>query len=138
MKITIQNLFVVLISLMIILSGCSERSPEHKQKEAKNGATDEYKIIFQLSGDDFASLDEIRVINRIGAKVESQGIGEVVRTGSGMGNMTIVFKLHKEKSLGSIKDIVHEVYPKAAYRIEPEIDEPLENSGESRLRRGSP
>ncbi|MEJ2688991.1 MAG: hypothetical protein P8130_03395 [Deltaproteobacteria bacterium] len=128
-KIRIQHLFVFIISLLIILAGCSERSPEHKDKEVKYGATDKYKIIFYLSGDDFASVDEMKVLNRIRAKVESRDIGEVISSGSGMGNMTMVFKLHKDKSLEDLKDIVLEVYPKAAYRIEPEIEPPVNSKG---------
>lgn len=116
-----QGLFVFFISCLIILAGCSERSPKQKQKEAKGSATNIYQIFFYLSGDDFASLDEMEILNRVKRLVVSRGIGEVMNTGSGMGYMTFAFRLQKDGSLDSVRDIVHEVYPRAGYRIEPMI-----------------
>ena len=87
-----------------------------------------------MPGDDFASLQQIDIINKIKLEVTDQGIGEISYTGSGMGNMTIVFKLNKDNALDSVKNIIHEVYPEARYRIEPEISNHLrsDHRGNSR------
>jgi hypothetical protein len=78
-----------------------------------------HKITFSLSGDDFASQQDLATINNIRVQLENKGIAKVLSTGSGMGYMTIIFRLDKDNSLDSIKNIVKEVYPEAAYRIEP-------------------
>ena len=111
--------FVFAVFFTIILFGCSGNASKEEHKEVKSASESAYKIIFSLGGDDFASQQDFATINKIKARVAARGIADVLSTGSGMGYITMVFKLHKENPLDSIKDIVREVYPEAAYRIEP-------------------
>jgi len=115
----VHYLFIFFVLLAIALFGCSERDSKEEHKEVKPALERAYKITFSLSGDDFASRQDLATISSIKVQLVDKRIAEVLSTGSGMGYMTIIFRLNRDNSLNSIKNVVQEVYPEAAYRIEP-------------------
>ena len=126
-QLKLQKKSAFFLLCIFVLISCSENGSEHKNTEPKYGPENIYKITIPIGGDDFASSEEMETINRIAFQITDQKIGAIISTGSGMGRMTIIFKLNKGKSLESVKNIVHEVYPKAGYRIEPEVSFPVEH-----------
>jgi len=113
-----RNLFAFFVLAAVILASCSDRASKEEPLGVRPASDKSYEVTFSFPGDDFASRQDIRIIDRIKMQITKEGIGQVLRTGSGMGYMSMVFKPKDENSLDSLKKIVQELYPEARYRIE--------------------
>jgi len=110
--------FVFLVLAVMMLLACSDRASKEKPEGETPASAKAYEIVFSFPGDDFASRHDILTIDWIKTQITKEGIGEVLRIGSGMGYMSMVFKPKDGSSLDSLKKIVLELYPEARYRIE--------------------
>jgi len=103
---------------------CSENDGKRQPAATPGFEADHYRIEFSLPGDDFASIPELENIGRIKERIIRQAAGEVISTGSGMGTITILLKVHNRESLKVIDAIIRQEYPSARYFIVPGRKDP--------------
>jgi len=99
---------------------CSGNDGKRKPGSTPGIQADQYRIEFSLPGDDFASIPELENISRIKERIIGQAAGQVISTGSGMGTITILLKVHNQESLQIIDAIIRQEYPNANYFIVPD------------------
>jgi hypothetical protein len=115
-----DNKFDLLIFFTVFLFcivSCRQSAFEEKSNAGKAFVKGNYKIIFSLPGDDFASAADLEQLQTIKEIIVKQGVGKPVSTGSGMGNMVLVVNVNREETLRAIKGIIHDNYPSAKYKI---------------------
>lgn len=111
-----MNRFLCCLAVLSCLS-CSGNDGERYPAATSGFLAGRYRIEFSLPGDDFASIRELENINRIEERIARQAAGEIIYTGSGMGTITILLKVHDRESLKIINAIIREEYPNAEYFI---------------------
>ena len=114
------ELFIFCTVFLFFMVSCRQSGIEEKSTEETAFIKGNYRIILSLPGDDFASpadLDQLYTLKEI---IIKQGVGKPVSTGSGMGNMVLVVNVNSEERLNTIKDIIHDNFPSAKYKIVPE------------------
>ena len=57
-------------------------------------------------------------LEELKAAILTNGIGEIVSSGYGMGNMEVVVALNNDKSIEDVRRLVGQVYPDGKYRIQ--------------------
>lgn len=98
---------------------CTDQGPQNmtpKEDAFKPG--DQVHIVFPLPGDDFATMDDLAVLNQIKARIVDKKLGDVVSTGAGIGKMEIVLKVGSENFLVPMQKIISEVAPESSFSIE--------------------
>jgi hypothetical protein len=118
-----DNKFELLIFFTVFLFcivSCRQSAFEEKSNVEKAFVKGNYRIIFSLPGDDFASVADLEQLQTLKEIIVKQGVGKPVSTGSGMGNMVLVVNVNREETLSTIKDIIRDNYPAAKYKIVPE------------------
>ena len=105
--------------MLLLLLGCSEKQPgdeaKGKAELSRNGVA---RIVFDLPGDDIGSQESQMKLEEIKAAILTNGVGEIVSSGYGMGNMEVVVAVSSDKSIEDVRRLVGEVYPDGKYRIQ--------------------
>ena len=110
-----KALQIVLAGLFTIVLNCSEDNPAVSEGET-NG--DMLKIVFTWSGDDMASRQELETRDRIARRISAEGIGKIVRAGTGMGWMDLVVAVEDaDGARRQIEQIIRELSPEARFSI---------------------
>ena len=122
MRKTGAHLEVWLVMALAAISclSCSGNDGERHPATTPGFQAGQYRIEFSLPGDDFASIPELENISRIKERIIRQAAGAVISTGSGMGTITILLKVHDPESLPIIDAIIRQEYPNARYIIVPD------------------
>jgi hypothetical protein len=107
---------IFLVLVLVCLAGCSGEDAVDKvpspARPAKAEAVGVIHIVFKWPGDDFASLQELEIRDKIARTIEERGIGTVTSVGTGMGTMEIVVKVEQQKTARSgIEAITREIAP---------------------------
>ena len=103
----------------LTLFGCSEKPPVNDNKDRLEPSPRKaVRIVFDLPGDDIGGQEYQTILSALRDTIFSKKAGDVISSGFGMGSMEIVVAIDGDESIGSIRKIVSEVYPKAKYRIE--------------------
>jgi hypothetical protein len=109
---------IIPLSILLLLS-CSEKSPpEDREQRIEAPAGRSVTIVFDLPGDDIGGPEYKSISGKIKADIESEGAGEVISFGYGMGSMEIVVLPKGDEAMSRIKIAVMQNYPEAKYRIE--------------------
>jgi hypothetical protein len=83
----------------------------------KNG--DRLTIVFRWPGDDMANRQQLENRDRIARRIKNEGIGRVVRAGTGMGWMELVVAVEdKQSARRKIEQIVNAQWPGARFSIQ--------------------
>ena len=114
------KLLILFAMLLFFIVTCGQNTFEEKFKEETAFVKGNYRIIFSLPGDDFASAVELEQLQTLKGKILKQGAGKAVGTGSGMGNMVLIVNINSEEAMSTIIGIIEDNYPLAKYKIEPE------------------
>jgi len=114
------KLLILFTALLFFIVTCGQNAFEEKTKEETAFVKGNYRIIFSLPGDDFASTVELEQLQTLKGKILKQGAGKPVGTGAGMGNMVLIVNINSEEAMSTIIGIIDDNYPFAKYRIEPE------------------
>ena len=110
---------ILLIFLVVTASACTEtKSPEKEKEIAKPSGSGIIRITFDLKGDDISTPEYQGVLHKIITSIREKEAGEIMSSGSGMGNMNIVVRIKGEESIKEIQKIITDNYPKASYTIE--------------------
>ena len=114
------KLLTLFTAFLFCIVTCRQNAFEEKSKQETAFVKGNYKIIFFLPGDDFASAVELEKLQTLKEMILKQGAGKPVGTGSGMGNMVLIVNINSEEAMSTIKGIIDDNYPFAKYKIEPE------------------
>ena len=114
--------WLILALVALVCLSCSGNNQESQPAIPPGFQAGQYRIEFSLPGDDPASIQELKIIGRIKEGIVRQGAGEVISTGSGMGTITILMKVHNQESLKIIYAIIRQEYPDARYIMVPDRD----------------
>ncbi len=113
-----------LLSLVILLlmPGYSAEIPDSSTQllpSHRPNVPTALRIIIKLSGDDFASKQDLETRGKIETLIVERGMGRVVRVGTGMGWMDILIEVgDRESAKKDIDKVMAEAVPKAKYLIE--------------------
>ena len=103
----------------LLIFGCSEKPPVTDSKDRLElSHNNVIRIVFDLPGDDIGSQEYQTILNALRDAIFRNKAGDIINSGFGMGNMEIVVAIDSDESIGVIRKIVGDVYPKARYRIE--------------------
>jgi hypothetical protein len=112
-----------LAMLLSLIACCSNNEPGDtgkslpSSKDAQAGG--ELRIVIRWGGDDFASKQDLELRTRIEGLIEERGVGQVTRTGTGMGWMDIwVRAKDKREAQRAIEAIMKEVAPQVKFGVE--------------------
>ena len=114
------KLLILFTALLFFIVTCRQNAFEEKPKEETAFVKGNYRIIFSLPGDDFASAVELEQLQTLKREILKHGAGKPVGTGSGMGNMVLIVNINSEEAMSTIIGIIDDNYPLAKYKIEPE------------------
>lgn len=116
--------FAAVISgvIFILTMSCSEsQAPEGTDFAPTSASEDldkQLRIIFRWPGDDFASKQDLATRNKIERLISERGVGNIIRTGTGMGWMDIVVEVeNKERARIEIEKIGREISPNSNLTI---------------------
>ena len=111
---------IIFTALLFCIFTCKQNVFEEKSKEETAFVKGNYKIIFSLPGDDFASAVELEQLQTLKEIILKQGVGKPVGTGSGMGNMVLIVNINSEEAMSTLKGIINDNYMFTKYKIELE------------------
>jgi hypothetical protein len=108
---------------LLLIAGCSNSGPSDTGRGPSSSkhtpAGGELRIVIRWGGDDFASKQDLEMRGRIEALIEEREVGEIVRSGTGMGWMDIWVKAEdKDNARRAVEAIMKEVAPQARFSIE--------------------
>jgi hypothetical protein len=112
--------WLVLALVAVACLSCSGNDRQRQTTTTPRFQAGQYRIEFSRPGDDPASIQELEIIDRIKERIASQGVGEVVSTGSGMGTITILLQVHDQETLKITDAIIQQEYPHARYVMVPD------------------
>jgi hypothetical protein len=120
-RVNLAALFFAMFFLLI--ASCSNSEPgdtgksPSSSKDAQTGG--ELRIVIRWGGDDFASKQDLEMKARIERLIEESKVGQVTRSGTGMGWMDIwVRAKDKREARRAIHAIMKEVAPRSRFSIE--------------------
>ena len=114
------KLLILCTALLYFIVACGQNAFKEKSQKETTFVKGNYRIIFSLPGDDFASAVELDQLQTLKEKILKQGAGKPISTGSGMGNMVLTVNINSEEAMSTIIGIIDDNYPFANYKIEPE------------------
>ena len=115
----IKNASITQIFLAVVLAfglGCAEDKPPAPAIDVINTTL---RIVFSWPGDDLATRQELEIRDRIARQIALEGIGEIIRSGTGMGWMDLVVAV-KEREIArrQIEQIVRAQSPDLVFTIQ--------------------
>ncbi|MEJ2168839.1 MAG: hypothetical protein P8X90_25265 [Desulfobacterales bacterium] len=106
---------------LIILSlrwSCSDAEPP---ASVSGGPGRNLRLVIKWPGDDMASKQDLELRDKIEQRLVEKNVGNIVRSGTGMGWMDIVLEVSDpDKARPEIKAIVKEIAPDAKFAIQTE------------------
>ena len=108
--------------ILLLVVSCSNNDPSKKPSSTGsapgNQTSQNLRIIFQWSGDDFATKQQLEARDKIAYLISERQIGKVIQSGSGMGWMDIVIEVkEKENAREKIEKIIKEILPDGKFTI---------------------
>jgi len=128
-------IFLLIVLVFLQLSCSSNDQAEQPQALLeKSGLAKDTKLyarlVINLPGDDFASVEDVEKRNQIQRLIHKRGIGEVIVAGTGMGmmdiTMTVLDRNSYQKAIGAV---VSEILPGTKFSIEILDDRKLKIMG---------
>ncbi len=111
--------YIIEFAVAVVLAfglGCTEDKPPMPASDAQSNTL---RIVFTWPGDDLASRQELEIRDRISQRIVQEGIGKIIRSGTGMGWMDLVVRVEdRESARREIDQIVRELSPDASYSIQ--------------------
>jgi hypothetical protein len=109
--------------LLLLICGCSNGGPSDTGKGPSSSkhtpAGGELRIVIRLGGDDFASKQDLEMRGRIEGLIDERKVGQVTRSGTGMGWMDIWVEAEdKDSARKAVEAIMKEVAPQVKFTIE--------------------
>jgi hypothetical protein len=96
--------------------GCAEEKPPIPGVDEKSNTL---RIVFNWPGDDLASRQELENRDRIAQRIGQEGIGTMIRSGTGMGWMDLVVAVEDpESARRDIERIVRDLSPDSGFTIQ--------------------
>ena len=114
----IMKASIALLGACLML-GCTEKASVNESRDRSEPSQREVvRFVFDLPGDDIGSQESQTILDAIRAGILGRKAGEIISSGQGMGNMEIVVSLESDESIGEIRKVIGDVYPKGRYRLE--------------------
>ena len=115
--------FLLLVFVLLLFAACGDKEPTNAEKNSsvddKTGAPITLRIVFRWPGDDFASLQDLAIRDKIGELIAERGVGKIMRSGTGMGWMDIIIEVKdKDIAIPELESIIKETGSKLDYTIE--------------------
>ncbi len=115
--------FLLLFFVFLLSTGCGDKESTNAEKnppvDDKTGAHKTLRIVFKWPGDDFASLHDLAIRDKIGQLIRERGVGKIIRTGTGMGWMDILIEVKdKDIAIPKLKSIIKETRSELNFAIE--------------------
>jgi hypothetical protein len=108
---------------LLLIAGCSNSEPSDTGKTPSSSedtqTRGELRIVIRWGGDDFATKQDLQMRDSIEALIQERDVGEIVRSGTGMGWMDIWIRAKdKGEARRAVEAIMKEVAPHAKFSIE--------------------
>jgi hypothetical protein len=104
--------------ILALLWCCSEGEPP---ATVSKGSGKSLRLIIKWPGDDMASKQDLELRDKIGQNIVARQIGKIVRSGTGMGWMDIVFEVKDpDRARAEIEAIVRGIAPDANFAVQAE------------------
>jgi len=108
--------------LLITCCGCSDDPPGTDLSapllSTHQNSDQTLRIVFRWPGDDFAARRELEIRDRIEHAIAKEGLGRIVRAGTGMGWMDIIVEVRDKSSARmGIEALIKKIYPDADFTI---------------------
>lgn len=115
--------FLLLVFVLLLFAACGDKEPTNAEKNSsvddKTGAHITLRIVFRWPGDDFASLQDLAIRDKIGGLIRERGVGKIMRSGTGMGWMDVIIEVKdKDIAIPELESIIKETGSKLDYTIE--------------------
>jgi hypothetical protein len=115
--------FLLLVFVFLLFTGCGNKEPTNAEKNSsvddKTGAHITLRIVFKWPGDDFASLQDLAIRDKIGELIRERGVGKIMRSGTGMGWMDIIIEVKdKDIAIPKLESIIKETGSELNFVIE--------------------
>ena len=115
--------FLLLVFVFLLFTGCGNKEPTNAEKNSsvddKTGAHITLRIVFKWPGDDFASLQDLAIRDKIGELIRERGVGKIMRSGTGMGWMDIIIEVKdKDIAIPKLESIIKETGSELDFVIE--------------------
>ncbi len=111
--------YIIEIAVIVVLVfglGCAEDKPPIPATVENSNAL---RIIFNWPGDDLASRQELEIRDRIAQRIVREGIGKIIRSGTGMGWMDLVVAVDDTGiARGKIEPILRTLSPDSGFTIQ--------------------
>ena len=106
----------VIAGLSFFVFGCADDTPSVPSGNTNHGPL---KIVFSWPGDDMADRQALEIRDRIAQRITSDGIGKILRAGTGMGWMDLVVDVEdKQAARRQIEQIVNDLWPGSRFSIQ--------------------
>jgi hypothetical protein len=114
---------LLLVFVFLLFAACGDKEPTNAEKNSsvddKTGAHITLRIVLRWPGDDFASLQDLAVRDKIGELIRERGVGKIMRSGTGMGWMDIIVKVEdKDIAIPKLESIIKETGSELHFAIE--------------------
>ena len=115
--------FLLLVFVLLLFAACGDKEPTNAEKNSsvddKTGAHITLRIVFKWPGDDFASLQDLAIRDKIGELIRERGVGKIMRSGTGMGWMDIIIEVKdKDIAIPKLESIIKETGSELDFVIE--------------------
>jgi hypothetical protein len=109
---------VIWAIIFALLGSCSDGEPP---ASVSGGAGKNLRLVIKWPGDDLASKQDLELRDRIEQRLVEKKVGNIVRSGTGMGWMDIVLEVKDpDRARTEIEAIVRATAPDANFAIQAE------------------
>jgi len=109
---------VLLAIILALLWSCSEGEPPASVSE---GPGNNLRLIIKWPGDDLASKQDLEIRDKIEQRIVAEKVGNIVRSGTGMGWMDIVLQVKDTaRARIEIESIMKAIAPDSVFAIQAE------------------
>ena len=104
--------------ILALLWSCSEGEPPASVSE---GPANNLRLIIKWPGDDLASKQDLEIRDKIEQRIVAEKVGNIVRSGTGMGWMDIVLQVKDTaRARIEIESIMKAIAPDSMFAIQTE------------------
>jgi hypothetical protein len=109
---------ILLAILLALLWSCSEGEPPASVSE---GPGNNLRLIIKWPGDDLASKQDLEIRDKIEQRIVAEKVGNIVRSGTGMGWMDIVLQVRDTaRARIEIESIMKAIAPDSVFAVQAE------------------
>ena len=114
---------IILTVIFAVVTNCSDSEPPEKsilpQTSQSLKINRQLRVVFKWPGDDFASKQDLETRDKIEKLIAKNGLGHVIRSGTGMGWMDLIVELeNKSNAQAEIEKIIKETAPDSKFSFE--------------------